>query len=123
MIRRAATDAPRWRKDTTLFECIDKPNEKTPALHAGIYKIEGRLTAVNRPKEENESQFLKKDEITGKLPGIAPRVIDGESISDSTDRTEVWSFFLIVCLVLLLGEAFLGQPPVAKEDKTLPGNA
>ena len=110
-------------KDTTLFECIDKPNEKNPALHAGIYKIEGRLTAVNRPKEENESQFLKKEEITGKLPGIAPRVIDGESISDSTDRTEVWSFFLIVCLVLLLGEAFLGQPPVAKKDNTLPGNA
>ena len=110
-------------KDTPLFECIDKPNEKNPALHAGIYKIEGRLTAVNRPKEENESQFLKKDEITGKLPGIAPRVIDGESISDSTDRTEVWSFFLIVCLVLLLGEAFLGQPPVAKEDNPLTGNA
>jgi hypothetical protein len=101
---------------------MDQPNEKTPALHAGIYKIEGRLTAVNRPKEENESQFLKKGEIAGKLPGIAPRVIDGESISDSTDRSEIWSFFLIVCLILLLGEAFLGQPPLAKEGNLISSN-
>ena len=109
-------------KDSILFECMDQPNEKTPALHAGIYKIEGRLTAVNRPKEENESQFLKKGEIIGKLPSIAPRVIDGESISDSTDRTEIWSFFLIVCLILLLGEAFLGQPAMAKENKSVSSN-
>lgn len=104
-------------KDSILFECMDQPNEKTPALHAGIYKIEGRLTAVNRPKEENESQFLKKGEIIGKLPGIAPRVIEGDSISDATDRTEIWSFFLIVCLILLLGEAFLGQPALSKQEK------
>jgi len=109
-------------KESILFECMDQPNEKTPALHAGVYKIEGRLTAVNRPKEENENQFLKKGEITGKLPGIAPRLIDGESISDSTDRSEIWSFFLIVCLILLLGEAFLGQPALAKENKPVSSN-
>jgi hypothetical protein len=110
-------------KDAILFECMDQPNEKTPALHAGIYKIEGRLTAVNRPKVENESQFLKKGEITGKLPSIALRVIDGESVSDSTDRTEIWSFFLIVCLILLLGEAFLGQPAIVKKDNSVLSNA
>ena len=97
---------------------MDQPNEKTPALNAGIYKIEGRLTAVNRPKEENENQFLKKGEIVGKLPGIVPRLIDGESI----ERSEVWSFFLIVCLILLLGEAFLGQPALAKENKPVSSN-
>ena len=54
--------------------------------------------------------------IGGKLPGITPRIMDGENVSESTDRTEVWSFFLILCLVLLLGEAFLGQPALASKS-------
>ena len=102
-------------RDAILTDFESMTGGKDPSLEAGVYRVEGRLTAVNRPREENEAQFLKAGMIGGKLPGITPRIMDGENVSESTDRTEVWSFFLILCLVLLLGEAFLGQPALASK--------
>ena len=110
-------------KEATLFEPIGQENDRSPDLHAGIYKIDGRLTAINRPQEENERRFHKDEEIIGKLPGISPRLMEEESSSDSTDRSEVWSFFLLLCLVLLLGEAFLGQPASTSANKAISSNA
>ena len=103
-------------RDAILTDFESMTGGKDPSLEAGVYRVEGRLTAVNRPREENEVQFLKAGMIGGKLPGITPRIMDGENVSESTDRTEVWSFFLILCLVLLLGEAFLGQPALASKS-------
>ena len=103
-------------RDAILTDFESMTGGKDPSLEAGVYRVEGRLTAVNRPREENEAQFLKAGMIGGKLPGITPRIMDGENVSESTDRTEVWSFFLILCLVLLLGEAFLGQPALASKS-------
>ena len=105
-------------RDAILTDFESMTGGKDPSLEAGVYRVEGRLTAVNRPREENEVQFLKAGMIGGKLPGITPRIMDGENVSESTDRTEVWSFFLILCLVLLLGEAFLGQPALASKPDT-----
>ena len=105
-------------RDAILTDFESMTGGKDPSLEAGVYRVEGRLTAVNRPREENEAQFLKAGMIGGKLPGITPRIMDGENVSESTDRTEVWSFFLILCLVLLLGEAFLGQPALASKPDT-----
>ena len=113
----------RETKEAELFESIGGETDRVPSLHAGIYKIDGRLTAVNRPQEENERRFHQNDEIMGKLPGISPRIMEDESSSDSTDRSEIWSFFLLLCLVLLLGEAFLGQPAATSANKTISSNA
>ncbi len=113
----------RETKDAELFEAIGGETDRVPSLHAGIYKIDGRLTAVNRPQEENERRFHQNDEIMGKLPGISPRIMEDESSSDSTDRSEIWSFFLLLCLVLLLGEAFLGQPSATSANKAVSSNA
>jgi len=110
-------------KEAELFELIDEENGKVPSLHAGVYRIDGRLTAVNRPQEENERRFLENEEIIGQLPGISPRLMEEENSSDSTNRSEVWSFFLILCLVLLLGEAFLGQPAPASPGKAVSTHA
>jgi hypothetical protein len=110
-------------KEAELFELIDQENGKVPSLHAGVYRIDGRLTAVNRPQEENERRFLENEEIIGQLPGISPRLMEEENSSDSTNRSEVWSFFLILCLVLLLGEAFLGQPAPASPGKAVSTHA
>jgi hypothetical protein len=110
-------------KEATLFESMDEEIDKIPSLHAGIYKIDGRLTAVNRPQEENEIRFHKTEEIIAKLPGVSPRLVTEENSSESTDRSEIWSFFLLLCLVLLLGEAFLGQPASTTLNKTLSSNA
>ena len=113
----------RETKEAELFESIGEETDRVPSLHAGIYKIDGRLTAVNRPQEENERRFHQNDEIMGKLPGISPRIMEDESSSDSTDRSEIWSFFLLLCLVLLLGEAFLGQPAATSANKAISSNA
>ncbi len=113
----------RETKDAELFEAIGGETDRVPSLHAGIYKIDGRLTAVNRPQEENERRFHQNDEIMGKLPGISPRIMEDESSPDSTDRSEIWSFFLLLCLVLLLGEAFLGQPSATSANKAVSSNA
>lgn len=113
----------RETKEAELFESIGGETDRVPSLHAGIYKIDGRLTAVNRPQEENERRFHQNDEIMGKLPGVSPRIVADESSSDSTDRSEIWSFFLLLCLVLLLGEAFLGQPAATSASKAISSHA
>jgi hypothetical protein len=50
-------------------------------------------------------------------------MLEDKPTSGSTDRTEVWSLFLTLCLFLLLGEAFLGQPATVRENKATSINA
>lgn len=110
-------------KETVFFEPIGDAKDNVPYLHAGIYRINGRLTAVNRPKSENDNLFLTVEQILEKLPNISRRLLEDESSSGSNDRSEVWSFFLTLCLILLLGEALLGQPAMARKNKTISINA
>ena len=110
-------------KESILFEPIGDAKDKVPYLHAGIYRVNGRLTAINRPKSENDTLFLSVEQILEKLPSISPRLLEDESSSGSNDRSEAWSFFLTLCLILLLGEALLGQPPLARENKAISINA
>ena len=110
-------------KESILFEPIGDAKDKVPYLHAGIYRVNGRLTAINRPKSENDTLFLTVEQILEKLPNISPRLLDDESSSASNDRSEAWSFFLTLCLILLLGEALLGQPALARENKAISINA
>ena len=110
-------------KESILFEPIGDAKDKVPYLHAGIYRVNGRLTAINRPKSENDTLFLTVEQILEKLPNIPPRLLEDESSSASNDRSEAWSFFLTLCLILLLGEALLGQPALARENKAISINA
>ena len=110
-------------KESILFEPIGDAKDKVPYLHAGIYRVNGRLTAINRPKSENDTLFLTVEQILEKLPSISPRLLEDESSSGSNDRSEAWSFFLTLCLILLLGEALLGQPALARENKAISINA
>ena len=110
-------------KESILFEPIGDAKDKVPYLHAGIYRVNGRLTAINRPKSENDTLFLTVEQILEKLPNIPPRLLDDESSSALNDRSEAWSFFLTLCLILLLGEALLGQPALAHENKAISINA
>ena len=110
-------------KESILFEPIGDAKDKVPYLHAGIYRVNGRLTAINRPKSENDTLFLTIEQILEKLPNISPRLLEDESSSASNDRSEAWSFFLTLCLILLLGEALLGQPALARENKAISINA
>jgi len=110
-------------KESILFEPIGDAKDNVPYLHAGIYRVNGRLTAINRPKSENDTLFLRVEQILEKLPSISPRLLEDESSSGSNDRSEAWSFFLTLCLILLLGEALLGQPALARENKAISINA
>ena len=110
-------------KESILFEPIGDAKDKVPYLHAGIYRVNGRLTAINRPKSENDTLFLTVEQILEKLPNIPPRLLEDESSSALNDRSEAWSFFLTLCLILLLGEALLGQPALARENKAISINA
>ena len=110
-------------KESILFEPIGDAKDKVPYLHAGIYRVNGRLTAINRPKSENDTLFLTVEQILEKLPNISPRLLEDESSSALNDRSEAWSFFLTLCLILLLGEALLGQPALAHENKAISINA
>ena len=80
-------------KESILFEPIGDAKDKVPYLHAGIYRVNGRLTAINRPKSENDTLFLTVEQILEKLPNIPPRLLEDESSSASNDRSEAWSFF------------------------------
>jgi hypothetical protein len=110
-------------REINLFEPIGDVENNIPYLHAGIYRINGRLTAVNRPKSENDALFLKVEQILKRLPDISPRLFKDDSLSGTTNRSEVWPLFLTLCLFLLLGEALLGQPVAARDNKAHSINA
>ena len=89
---------------------VDMPNKKRPSINAGIYKINGQLTSINRPIIENESETLSFSELNLMLPNSPPVQQLNVSLASSLNRSEIWTTFLYLCLIFLLGEALLGLP-------------
>ena len=99
------------------YECIDQPGQKIPSLNAGIYNVNGQLIAVNRPNTENDTETVSLSELDSLLPNTEPiEKINANQLS-SLKRSEIWTIFLFLCLVFLLGEAILGLPSKSRVKK------
>ena len=92
-----------------LRSITGKPNEK-PAIKAGIYKDLGKFMAFNRKASELQNKILKKEDFTETLSSEHIQWINSQTSNFSFARAEIWNFFLIVMLLFLLTESFLGLP-------------
>ncbi len=98
-------------KEIFQSRSIDQPNKK-PSIHAGIYEIEGKLVAVNLPTQETENEILTTSEINSVLSQANfIQDLDSESAFSLNNSSELWIFFIYLCLCLLLAEAWFGLPP------------
>jgi len=99
------------------IECLDSRERKKPTLHAGVYLIDGNMVAVNRPQEENSPALLPQKQAVDSLGNDYVSYQRTEALSNQSSRAEIWSVFLYLVLLLLLGESLLGLPGSIKKMK------
>lgn len=106
--------------DASEIECLDLPGQKKPNLHAGVYRIDGRLTAINRPAEEDAPANLTREQTMKSLGEDFVSVLDTDASGKPSSRAEAWTLFLYLALAFLLGESLLGLPGVSKNPGEKP---
>lgn len=79
----------------------------------GVYRVDNRLLALNRPLMEDNRTELERDEIKKLFGGVAYRELMATGIEEEEPATlvrDVWRWFLIAALLLLLSEGLLTLP-------------
>ena len=79
-------------------------------LQAGVWDIDGRLVARNRPESEDSAPSLSHAEVEQLFGALDVRILSDVVGSDSPLVSEIWRFFLIGMIVALLIEAWLCLP-------------
>ena len=92
------------------YTSVDLPAQKSPSINAGVYQINGQLTSINRPILENEDETLSFPELNLMLPNSSPIQQLKTQDTFSLKRSEIWTTFLFLTLLFLLGETLLGLP-------------
>ena len=90
----------------------------TQSLHAGAFAENNtsKMTALNRPADEDSPDVLGDDDIAALLEGVEYKRIDDTAGSLRSLTDEIWKIFLFVASLALLAEAFLCLPG-RKTDK------
>jgi hypothetical protein len=101
-------------------ECLDSQERKNPVLHAGVYLIDGNVAAVNRPHEEDSPALFLKKQAVDSLGNDFVSYLKTEALGNQSSRAEIWTVFLYLVLIFLLGESFLGLPGTVKKMKGHP---
>lgn len=81
------------------------------AFHAGVYRQDDRLFALNRPVEEDTSLQINPESLAELFGGLDHYVVEDQLDSGVSLAREIWKTFLIAMVVALLVEAFLCLPP------------
>lgn len=97
-------------------ECVDAPNQKDINTHAGIYRINGQLAAVNRPPAENASNTLQAEQCKDLLGEESILTVEDTGSGSLEVPAEVWRWFLFLTLAALMVEALLVLPSRKKPE-------
>ncbi len=87
------------------------PDPANAAHLAGIFQLDGRLLALNRPAAEDAPEILTRDALNTALEGTGYTLLDqaGQADDPSISR-DVWRAFLIAVLFFFISEALLCLP-------------
>ena len=96
-------------------------NPATNLLRAGIYEVNGRLLAFNRPTRESSLETIAVGELDELIGSSHISWIGAEASKSIFKQAEIWRFFLVLMTVLLLAESFLGLP--ARKSKRAKSHA
>ncbi len=82
------------------------------AFHqSGVFQIDGRAVALNRPADEDEPDILTQEKLATVLEGTRYTYLGQSGAADEGSISkEVWRAFLVAGLLFLLAEAWLCLP-------------
>lgn len=102
----------------TRIECLTAertaPTPASPGVHAGVYRADNRLVAVNRPAAEDLSEAVTEDQIKTAMGPVPFRVFEDKGGAKAAMQSEIWRWMLIAMLLFLTGEAFLALPETVR---------
>ena len=84
---------------------------------AGVYQVNSRVVAVNRPAMEDEPDVADETAVRTALGSVPMRMFEDKGGEKSAAmQSEIWRWFLVAMLVLLTGEAFFAMPEAVKKS-------
>jgi hypothetical protein len=92
-----------------LVPVTGNPSQK-PSLKAGIYQDLGKFLAFNRKATESVNEIFDRKKLQETMSSSHILWNDAHATQLSFERAEIWNLFLIVMLLFLLAESFLGLP-------------
>ena len=97
-------------RDVSGWTRVDEQNGSDPRLQAGVYKVEGRFVAVNRPNAENTLERLSPENARTLFQNVSFRM--HQERGEGTDRLqgEIWRVFVTLMLLFLIAEGILILP-------------
>lgn len=84
------------------------------AYHRGVYAVEDRLLAVNRPLAEDDVRFLADPRVADLFRGLSFSRVDDRAGNLTSLIQEIWRAFMAAMLIALVLEAALCLPKVAR---------
>ncbi len=95
----------------TRIDDYGTPDPANAAYESGIFRLGERLTAINRPAQEDNVEILTREQLDQALAGTGFTLLDqaGQANDPSLSR-DVWRGFLIAVLLFLISEAILCLP-------------
>lgn len=82
----------------------------TFGVQAGAYRSKERLFAVNRSREEDRIVVVENEQIAGLFRDLPFDRVDESVGSGNALLREIWPTFLVVMMLMLIGEAILCLP-------------
>ena len=79
---------------------------------AGVYRIDERLVARNRPTSEETSARVSEDQLGALFAGLNYRLIQGSVQAGRSLVSEIWRGFVVLLLAVLIAESALCLPDV-----------
>ncbi len=108
-------DCGRWRPEEAAVDtpaavtCLDAPGGKDPRFDAGVYRVGGRLVALNRPAEEDTPDRMEPTAMEALFgPDLRVSVVD--TLGANAERnlqSEIWRGLAFAALLFLLMEGGL----------------
>lgn len=88
---------------------------------AGVFTVNNRTTAINRPFSEDDPEIATKENLDAMLEGTNYRLLDQAGKNqDPSLNTNVWRAFLLAMLFFLISEALLCLPKKSTAATTTP---
>lgn len=89
---------------------------------AGVYRLDGKLAALNRPAGEDDIERLDDEGVRAAMGAIPYRLFEDTGGDGAATPTEIWRWLLLAMLLFLTGEAILTlATPAATKRWNIPG--
>ena len=108
-------------RDVSNWSRADQNENTDPRLHAGVYNVDGRFVAVNRPAAESALQRMSPDNARRLFENVSFRMHKERGEGSDRLQGEIWRVFVTLMLLFLIAEGILILPtsgPAAAREST-----